>query len=80
MKDDPIYDMEGGMKHMGPPLQVRTFRSYPSTSVAVNHTAQFVQLYGSSLTAFEFTRTINNAVWEKAEKENEEARKRKKDD
>lgn len=80
MKDDPIYDMEGGMKHMGPPLQVHTFRSYPSTSVAVNYTAQFVQLYGPSLTAFEFTRAINNAVWEKAEKENEEARKQKEDD
>lgn len=80
MKDDPIYDMEGGMQHMGPPLQVHTFRSYPSTSVAVNYTAQFVQLYGPSLTAFEFTRAINNAVGGKAEKENEEARNRKKDD
>lgn len=79
MKDDPIYDMKSGMKHMGPPLQVHMFRSYPSTSVAVNYTAQFVQLYGPSLTAFEFTRAINNAVWEKAEKENEEARKRKED-
>lgn len=77
MKDDPIYDMDGGMQHMGPPLLVHTFRSYPSTSVAVNYTAQFVQMYGPSLTAFEFTKAINNAVWEKAEKKNEEARKRK---
>lgn len=80
MKDEPVYDMEGGMQHMGPPLQVHTFRAYPSTSVAVNYTARFVQLYGPSLTAFEFTRAINNAVWEKAEKENEAARKWKKDD
>lgn len=80
MKDEPVYDMEGGLQHMGPPLQVHTFRSYPSTRMAVNYTAQFGQLFGPSLTAFEFTRAINNAVWEKAEKENEAARKRKKDD
>lgn len=79
MKDDPIYDMEGGMEHMGPTIVPQVFQSAPSRNVGVNYRAQFTQMYGPTLTSFEFTRAIVNAVWEKAGKENKEARKRKKD-
>lgn len=80
MKDDH-WDMEGGMEHMGPPVQVRNHQTTATSGgVGVGFTIRYVQEYGPCLTTFEVTQALNNAVWEKAEKENEAARKRKEDD
>lgn len=78
MKDDPVWDMEGGMKNKGPTFVPRVVRVYPSrVNTGVNYTAQFTQLYGPTLTAFELTKVLTAAVWEKAKKENDAARKQK---
>ena len=55
---DTRWDMESGMEHEGPPVQVRSH-----------------QTHGPRLTAFEVTRALNNAVWEKAKIENDRTRK-----
>lgn len=76
MKDDPLYDMGGGMEHMGPPVQVRSHQTNSSIGgVGVGFTVRYVQEYGPRLTAFEVTRALNNAVWEKAKIENDGGRK-----
>jgi hypothetical protein len=48
--------------------------------VGVGFTIRYVQEYGPRLTAFEVTRVLNNAVWEKAKIENDKERKQKEDD
>lgn len=71
MKDDPVWDMEGGMEHMGPPVRVQNHQTNPSIGgVGVGYTVQYVQMYGPPLTAFAVTQALNNAVWEKAKNEN----------
>lgn len=81
MKDDPLYDMEGGMEHMGPPVQVRSHQTNSTIGgVGVGFTVRYVQEYGPRLTAFEVTKALNNAVWEKAKTENDRGRKQKEDD
>lgn len=81
MKDDPLYDMEGGMEHMGPPVRVQNHQTNPSIGgVGVGYTVQYVQEYGPRLTAFEVAQALNNAVWEKAKIENDRERKQKEDD
>lgn len=77
MKDDPLYDMEGGMvERMGPPIQVRNHQTNATLGgVGVGFTVRYVQEYGPRLTAFEVTKALNNAVWEKAKIENDQARK-----
>ena len=75
MKDDR-WDMEGGMEHMGPPVQVRSHQTNSTIGgVGVGFTVQYVQEYGPPLTAFAVTQALNNAVWEKAKIENDRARK-----
>ena len=75
MKDDH-WDTEGGMEHMGPPVQVRSHQTNSTIGgIGVGFTVQYVQEYGPRLTAFEVTRALNNAVWEKARIENDRARK-----
>lgn len=75
MKDDR-WDMEGGMNHTGPPIQVRYHQTNSTVGgVGVGFTVRYVQEYGPRLTAFEVTRALNNAVWEKAKIENDRARK-----
>lgn len=79
MKDDPVWDMEGGLENMGPTFVPHVVQVYPSrVGTGVNYTVQFTQLYGPTLTAFELTKALTNAVWEKAEKENEKAHKEQK--
>lgn len=81
MKDDPLYDMEGGMEHMGPPVRVQNHQMNPSIGgVGVGYTVQYVQMYGPPLTAFAVTQALNNAVWERAKIENDRERKQKEDD
>lgn len=76
MKDDPIYDMEGEMENMGPTFVPHVVQVYPSRiNTGVNYTVQFTQMYGPTLTAFELTKALTNAVWEKAKIENDRARK-----
>ena len=76
MKGDPVWDMEGGMEHMGPPVRVQNHQTNPSIGgVGVGYTVQYVQMYGPPLTAFAVTQALNNAVWERAEIENNWARK-----
>lgn len=76
MKDDPVWDMEGKMEHMGPPVRVQNHQTNPSIrGVGVEYTVQYVQMYGPPLTAFAVTQALNNAVWEKARIENDRARK-----
>lgn len=76
MKDDPLYDMEGGMEHMAPPVLVRSHQTNSSIGgVGVGFTVRYVQEYGPRLTAFDVTRALNNAVWEKAKIENDGGRK-----
>lgn len=78
MKDDPVWDMEGGMKNLGPAFVPNVIQVYPSCiNTRVNYTAQFTQMYGPTLTALELTKALTDAVWEKAEKENDAARKQK---
>lgn len=75
MKDDH-WDMEGGMEHMGPPVQVRSHQTNSTIGgVGVGFTVRYVQEYGPRLTAFEVTRALNNAVWEKARTENDRGQK-----
>lgn len=70
MKDDPLYDMEGGMEHTGPPIQVRNHQTTATLGgVGIGFTIRYVQEYGPRLTAFEVTRALNNAVWEKTQGE-----------
>ena len=77
MKGDR-WDMGGGKERMDPPIQVRNHQTNATLGgVGVGFTIRYVQEYGPRLTAFEVTKALNNAVWEKAEMENEEARKRK---
>lgn len=74
MKDDR-WDMDGGMEHMGPPIQVRSHQTNSTLGgVGVGFTVRYVQEYGPRLTAPESLRTLNNAVWEKAEIENNRTR------
>lgn len=76
MKDDPVWDMEGGIENMGPTFVPHVVRVYPSrVNTGANYTAQLTQLYGPTLTAFELTKALTNAVWEKAKIENDRARK-----
>ena len=76
MKDDPVYDMEGGMEHMGPPVRVQNLRMNPSIGgVGVGYTVWYIQMYGPPLTAFAVTQALNNAVWERVKIENDWARK-----
>lgn len=76
MKDNPLYDMEGGMEHMGPPVQVRSHQTNSTIGgVGVGFTVRYVQEYGPRLTAFAVTQALNNAVWERAKIENDRARK-----
>lgn len=76
MKDDPVWDMEGGMERMGSPVRVQNHQTNPPIGgVGVGYTVQYVQMYGPPLTAFAVTRALNNAVWEKAKIENDRARK-----
>lgn len=78
MKDDPVWDMEGGVANMGPTFVPHVVQVYPSpVNTGVNYTAQFTQMYGPTLTAFELAKALANAVREKAEKENAAARKQK---
>lgn len=75
MKDDR-WDMEGGLERMGPPVQVRNHQTNATLGgVGVGFTVWYVQEYGPRLTAFEVTRALNNAVWEKAKNESDKARK-----
>lgn len=75
MKDDR-WDVEGGMERMGPPVQVRSHQTNSTIGgVGVGFTIRYVQEYGPRLTAFEVTRALNNAVWEKAKVENDKTRK-----
>nr|DAO83292.1 MAG TPA: hypothetical protein [Caudoviricetes sp.] len=74
MKDDR-WDMEGGMEHMGPPVQVHSHQTNSTIGgVGVGFTVRYVQEYGPRLTAFEVTKALNSAVWEKAKIENDRAR------
>lgn len=76
MKDDPAYDMEGGREHTGPPILVQNHQTNATLGgVGVGFTVRYVQEYGPRLTAFEVTKALNNAVWEKAKIENDRARK-----
>lgn len=76
MKDDPLYDMEGGMEHMGPPIRVQNHQMIPSVrGVGVWYTVQYIQMYGPPLTAFAVTQALNNTVWERAKIENDRAQK-----
>ena len=78
MKDDPVWDMAGGMENLGPTFVPHVAQAYPSCiNTGVNYTAQLTQLYGPTLTAFELAKALTNAVWEKAKKENDAARKQK---
>nr|DAN73183.1 MAG TPA: hypothetical protein [Caudoviricetes sp.] len=80
MKGDR-WDMESGMEHEGPPVQVRSHQMNSTIGgVGVGFTIRYVQEYGPRLTAFEVTRVLNNAVWEKAKIENNKERKQKEDD
>lgn len=73
---DVRWDMEGGMERMGPPVQVRSHQTNSTVGgVGVGFTIRYVQEYGPRLSAFEVTRALNNAVWEKAKIENDRARK-----
>lgn len=76
MKDDPLYDMESGMEHMGPPVRVQNHQTNASIGgVGVEYTVRYVQMYGPPLTAFAVTQALNNAVRERAKIENDKARK-----
>ena len=78
MKDDPVWDMEGGMERMGPTFVPHVVQVRPScVNTGVNYSAQFTQMYGPTLTAFELAKVLTNAVWEKAKKENDAAREQK---
>ena len=75
MKGDR-WDMEDGMEHMGPPVQVRSHQTNSTIrGVGVGFTIRYVQEYGPRLTAFEVTKALNNAVWEKAKIDNDRVRK-----
>lgn len=67
---DTRWDTESGMEPEGPPIQVRSHQTNSTIGgVGVGFTVRYVQEYGPRLTAFEVTRVLNNAVWEKAQKE-----------
>lgn len=75
MKDDR-WDMEGGMERTDPPVQVRSHQTNSTLGgVGVGFTIRYVQEYEPRLTAFEVTKALNNAVWDKAKIENNRARK-----
>lgn len=68
--------MDSEMEHTDPPVQVRNHQTNSTVGgVGVGFTVWYVQEYGPRLTAFEVTRALNNAVWEKAKIENARARK-----
>jgi hypothetical protein len=68
--------MDGGIEHTGPPIQVRNHQTNSTVSgVGVGFTIRYVQEYGPRLTAFDVTKALNNAVWEKANSENNRTRK-----
>lgn len=76
MKDDPVWDMGGGIERMGPPVRVQNHQMNPAIGgVGVGYTVQYVQMYGPPLTAFAVTQALNNAVWERAKIDNDRARK-----
>lgn len=75
MKDDH-WVRDGRMEHTGPPIQVRSHQTNSTIGgVGVGFTIRYVQEYGPRLTAFEVTKALNNAVWEKTKTENDRARK-----
>lgn len=75
MKNDQ-WVMDGGMEHAGPPIQVRNHQTNSTIGgVGVGFTIRYVQEYGPRLTAFEVTKALNNAVWEKAKIENDRSQK-----
>lgn len=75
MKDDR-WDMDAGMEHTGPPVQVRSHQTNSTLGgVGVGFTIRYVQEYGPRLTAFEVTQALNNAVWEKTKIENDRTQK-----
>ena len=68
------WDMGNEMEHTGPPVLVRSNQMNSSIGgVGGEFTIRYVQEYGPRLTAFEVTRALNNAVWEKAKKKNDAA-------
>lgn len=75
MKNTRWYTKDG-VEHLGPPIQVRSHQTNSTIGgVGVGFTIRYVQEYGPRLTAFEVTKALNNAVWEKAEIENDRARR-----
>lgn len=73
---DTRWVMESGMEHEGPPVQVRSHQTNSTIGgVGVGFTIRYVQTHGPRLAAFEVTRALNNAVWEKAKIENDRTRK-----
>lgn len=72
---DTRWDTEDEMEHSGPPVQVRSHQTNSTSGgVGVGFTIRYVQEYGPRLTAFDVTKALNNAVWEKAKIENDRAR------
>lgn len=70
------WDMENRTEHTGPPILVQNHQTNATLGgVGVGFTVRYVQEYGPRLTAFEVTRALNNAVWEKAKIENDRTRK-----
>lgn len=70
------WAMEDGTEHTGPPILVQNHQTNATLGgVGVGFTVRYVQEYGPRLTAFEVTKALNNAVWEKAEIENDRDRK-----
>lgn len=73
---DICWDTESGMEHEGSPVQVRSHQTNATLGGAgIGFTVRYVQEYGPRLTAFDVTRALNNAVWEKAKIENDWVRK-----
>ena len=80
MKDN-CWGTEDGMERMGPPVLVWSHQTNSTIGgVGVGFTIRYVQEYGPRLTASEVTKALNNAVWEKAEIENDRERTQKGDD
>lgn len=74
--EDDRWDMEGGMENMGPPIRVLSFQPQPAVGGAgVGYYILYTQMYGPTLSAFAATQALNNAVWERAEIENDKTRK-----
>ena len=70
-----MKDNRWDMEHTGPPVQVRSHQTNSTIGgVGVGFTIRYVREYGPRLTAFEVTKALNNAVWEKAKIENDRTR------